>query len=82
MMNKIIFFLIDITKLDWKPFALCLIGFLLGTFADRFGTYYSHWVGLVFILFGWWFVLVGLLMAKRDDLPLWKILYKDNPTTE
>jgi hypothetical protein len=69
--------LISITKLDWKPFALALAGFLCGAFADRLGTHYGMWIAGALILCGWWCVLAGLLIAKRDDLPLWKIFYKD-----
>lgn len=70
---KIIELLISITKLDWKPYALALIGFLCAAFADRLGSHYGSIVTGILILFGWWIILASLLMAKRDDLPLWKI---------
>jgi hypothetical protein len=70
-------FLISITRLDWKPFALALIGFLFGVVADKFGTQYGGFVGLAFVLLGWWFILGALMLAHRRDLPLWKIFYKD-----
>lgn len=75
-MEKAISFLIGITRLDWKPFALALIGFLFGVAADKFGTQYGSVIGLSFILLGWWCILGGLLLAHRKDLPLWKVFFK------
>lgn len=65
--------LISITKLDWKPYALALAGFLCAVFADRLGEHYGIALTGILILLGWWLVLAGLLLAKLDDLQLGEI---------
>ena len=66
-------FLISLTKLDWKPYALAVVGFHMAVFADRLGEHYGVWLTGVLVLLGWWAILLGLWLAKRDDLPIWKI---------
>lgn len=66
-------FLIGVTKLDWKPFALALIGFLCGVTSNSIGQHYGSFVGLADFMLGWWFILIALLWANKNDLPIWKI---------
>lgn len=69
--------LMSIGRLDWKSCLFSLIGYFLGVFAVVLGNYYGMYLGLSLILLGWWSILIGLLFAKHDDLPVWRIGYHE-----
>jgi hypothetical protein len=74
LFSKYVDYLILITKLDWKAYALGLVGFLGGAFTSRISDTYGFVIGLVIFILSWWLVLAGLIIAHRKaDLPIYKI---------
>lgn len=71
---KLLLFLESIVYLDWKPYALSLIGFLGGAISNQLGERYGLIIGLTIFMGSWWLVLIGLTLAHRKaDLEIYKI---------
>ena len=76
LLEYILIFLEHVLTVDWKAYGLALAGFLLALTINPLSGRYGTIVGLVTMLIGWWLILGGLFMARRRDLPLWKIFIK------
>jgi hypothetical protein len=67
-MRYFVKYILAFLTLDWKSYALAL-----ALVSEPLAVRYGSMVGLAAMTIGWWLVLGGLLLAKRNDLPLWKI---------
>jgi hypothetical protein len=76
IMKPILIFLEHVLTVDWKAYTLSLIGFLVALTINPLSGRYGTIVGLVSMLVAWWLILGGLFMARRRDLPIWKIFIK------